>query len=101
MRTVAACLVLLVAGCLAANRLTQGFNAWTAEGARRLAIEREPVPLPAARMIDALDRDASVPRFWREGARIWIVDFIYTRCPSLCLAMGTQYQQLQREITLG
>jgi protein SCO1/2 len=97
-RTLAACLVLLAAGCLAASRLTEGFNAWTAEGARRLAIQREPVLLPAARMIDGLDRDASLPRFWCDGARVWIVDFIYTRCPSLCLAMGTEFQQLQREI---
>ena len=41
---------------------------------------------------------------WSEpqaGAKAYLVDFIYTRCPSVCLALGTHYQQMQRELQQG
>src|SRR3546814_8715573 len=30
--------------------------------------------------------------------RVAIVDFIYTRCQSICTALGSEFQQLQRQI---
>jgi protein SCO1/2 len=32
------------------------------------------------------------------GDKVWIVDFVYTRCVTLCLALGTVFQQLQAQI---
>jgi protein SCO1/2 len=33
-----------------------------------------------------------------QGQRVLIVDFVYTRCQTVCLALGSVFQQLQREI---
>ena len=38
---------------------------------------------------------------WSEpqaGAKAYLVDFIYTRCPTVCLALGSEFQQAQRAV---
>jgi protein SCO1/2 len=35
------------------------------------------------------------------GGRVWIVDFVYTRCQTVCSALGSIYQQLQQRILDG
>ncbi|WP_374473446.1 SCO family protein [Arenimonas sp.] len=73
---------------------TEGFRVLTSESARRLEVARDPLPLPGARLADGRELRAAL----RDDGRVVLVDFIYTQCESLCTALGTDYQQLQREI---
>lgn len=88
----------MLLGTWAAWAITGGFEALTSEQARRLDISRRQ---PAAPHITLVDQDGQVFPFdeWvRKQDRFLIVDFIYTGCQSLCRALGTEFQQLQRGI---
>ncbi|WP_406625270.1 SCO family protein [Acidovorax sp. SDU_ACID1] len=92
-----ACLGLAVAllGYLAGAWLTLDFRVWTQEGARRLAIVQAPVAAPEMTVHGPGLEAASLPALLRSGGGITIVDFVYTRCPTVCLALGSTFQQLQ------
>ncbi|MCG3144715.1 MAG: hypothetical protein HONDAALG_02168 [Gammaproteobacteria bacterium] len=92
LRTLCASAVLALAGGAAFYAGTDGLRAYTTESARRIAVREHPVAIPAV----ALETDS--------GARLdlgalrgrWLlVDFIYTRCPSYCRALGAELAQLQ------
>lgn len=102
LRTLLVSLALLLAGGAALSAATDRFQAFTTETARRLAVRRHPIQIP------------SVALQLQSGSRIsladlrgkWLlVDFIYTRCPSYCVALGGEFAQLQdtleRPLTQG
>lgn len=85
-RTLGASLVALAAGLAVTWAATDGFTAFTLETARRAAALAHPAPVPALplRFADGqLRRLADLPEQWL------LVDFVYTRCTSLCLAQGS------------
>lgn len=89
--------VVLVAAVLAAGVSalaweTEGFRVVTTEGARRLAIEREPVPLPDVALVDQDGIRFSLADY--RGKTV-LVDFIYARCPTLCGVLGDDFQRLR------
>ncbi|MGH8137560.1 MAG: SCO family protein [Steroidobacteraceae bacterium] len=93
LRTLLTSVALVLAGGAALGVATDGFRAFTTESARRLAVLDHPVEVP------------SVPLETQSGARMrfgdfhgqWLlVDFIYTRCPTVCLALGGDFARLQR-----
>lgn len=95
MRLLLSVLLVCVTAYAALHQLTEGFTALTAETARRNSIASSPRALPETQV---LTRDASVQdlnALFRDDGRTLIVNFIYTRCVTLCLAMGTELQQLQ------
>jgi len=93
----AACLALLTV--VAAGWLTHGFRIWTAEGARRLEVLRQPVAVPALAAIGPdFDGARPLPELVTDADAVTIVDFIYTRCRSVCAALGSGFQQLQARI---
>jgi protein SCO1/2 len=88
----------MLLGIWAAWAITERFEVITSEQARRLEISRRQPAVPDVRLID---QDGQAFRFgeWvREKKKLLIVDFIYTNCQSLCRALGTEFQQLQRSI---
>lgn len=93
-RTLAALAVIAVAALAAFWTATSGFRVLTSESARRLSVSRQPLVLPSARLAGGRELTAAI----RDDGRVVLVDFIYTQCESLCTALGTDYQQLQREI---
>lgn len=95
LRTASLCALLLWTAYASADWLTHGFQAWTAEGARRLEVALAPVPAPpvpvegpgvAARNLDAL---------LANGRDVTVVEFIYTHCQTVCLSLGGIFQQMQ------
>lgn len=93
LRTVLLCAGLLWAAWAGAAWLTHDFQAWTAEGARRLHVARTPVPAPAMPVEGpgvAADLHALLAR-----GDVTLVEFIYTRCETVCLALGGVFQQMQ------
>lgn len=81
--------------------LTHDFQIWTAEGARRLEVALAPVPAPATPLHGPDMADTSLPLLLSEGGGVTIVDFVYTRCQTVCLALGSTFQQLQANIQEG
>ncbi len=95
-RTLIATLAVLLIGVSALAGLTHGFSALTAETARREAVAARPIEIPALVGVDQLGAHQAMVN--PSDARVAIVDFIFTRCTSICLALGDSYQQMQRQI---
>jgi protein SCO1/2 len=87
-------LLLLFAGVAAPLIAARGFTAFTTDTARALKVASRPRRVPDVRLLDA----DSVTRTFGGDGRAMIVDFIATRCQSMCAAQNGIYQQLQREI---
>ena len=98
LRTTLLCALLLLAGWATASWLTFGFQAWTDEGARRLAVALRPVALPEV-LVDGAQLPArTLPALLAEGGGVTIADFFYTRCETVCLSLGSSFQQLQQAL---
>jgi protein SCO1/2 len=97
LRTAIACLALLVSAWASAAWLTHDFQVWTAEGARRLEVALRPVPTPEAAVEGpALPAGGVALRgLVADGRHVTIAGFFYTRCETVCLALGGTFQQLQ------
>jgi len=92
LRTLCASVALALAGGAVLYAGTDGLRAFTTEAARRVAVREHPVELPAV----ALETAAGERLDLRALRGRWLlVDFIYTRCPSYCRALGAEFAQLQ------
>ncbi len=84
-----------VIALLALADYTHGFTSYTYEGVRRARIDQQPVDVGNWALQDASGQTTRLTDF----ADDWLlVDFIYTRCPTICRALGSRYQQLERLI---
>ena len=98
MRSLVASVILLILAVAAFAAATDGFQVATSESARRLQVLRSPSSLPEVglRLADGR-RNGLHPDLAADG-RVVVLDFIYTRCETLCTALGSDFQRLQREI---
>jgi protein SCO1/2 len=91
LRTAIAAGLVCAIGLAVAHAATDGFQAYTLESARRLAALRAPTPVPDV-ALDLVDTGrtglSDVP------GQVLLVDFVYTRCPTYCVALGSVYAQL-------
>lgn len=95
LRTAVLSLLLALCGYVAADWLTHGFQVWTDEGARRLEVALQPVDAPRV-MVDGPGVAApDLPALLAQGGGVTIADFFYTRCQTVCLSLGSTFQQLQ------
>jgi protein SCO1 len=74
---------------------TGGFGAFTAETARRQEILRSPRPLPAATLEDQDGRIFSLQDY---RGRMLALEFIYTRCPTVCRTLGAAFRQIRDHV---
>ncbi|MCD6663966.1 MAG: SCO family protein [Comamonas sp.] len=94
LRTALLSLLVILGGYAAAAWLTHDFRVWTQEGSRRLEVALNPVPLPDVRL-----QGAPAPTLPEAAAgQVTIADFFYTRCQTVCLSLGSTFQQLQAEL---
>lgn len=94
-RTTLAVALACTAGLAVAHATTDGFQAFTLESARRLQALRSPSAVPELRLEFSDGRRAG---FAETPARAVLVDFIYTRCPTVCTALGSVYARLQERL---
>ena len=99
LRTALTSTAIAVLGGLSASWLTEDFEVWTAEGARRRAVIEAPVTVPPATLLGAGLTGHSLHGLLASPGRVTLVSFIYTRCPSVCLALGSSFQQLQAAVS--
>lgn len=95
LRTALLCGTLALGGYASAAWLTHDFQVWTAEAARRLEVALQPVATPAVRIDGAGIEGQPLSRLLADGKTVTVVDFVYTRCETVCVALGTVFQQLQ------
>ncbi|PLP97594.1 SCO family protein [Cupriavidus pauculus] len=99
--------VALALGAAAIHGMTYGFAAWTLDQRREVRIAQHTLRLPA---IDVRGQDGQRLRLFagpasgsgdaRAGGTpgVYIVDFIYTRCPTVCRALGAEFAQLSLQL---
>jgi protein SCO1 len=96
--TFALCLGVFFVGLWAIFMATAGGTAFTTESLRRSAVSQAPAAVPDYPVVDSQGRFQNLRTFLAQGHRVVIVDFVYTRCTTLCLALGSVFQQLQAQI---
>ncbi len=96
--TFAASLAVLLIGLAALFTATGGGAGFTTETLRRSQVAQAPAAIPDFSLVDAQGQLQSLHTLLAQDGRVWIVDFIYTRCPTLCLTLGSVFQQLQATI---
>lgn len=95
LRTSIASVALVLAGAALLAGATDGFRAFTSEAARRVAVHERPVMVPPV----ALETEAGDRINFVELRGSWLlVDFIYTGCQTLCLALGSDFARLEGEL---
>ncbi len=78
--------------------VTFGLRGWTTENIRRLRVPADPPHLQALRLATSTGISL-IP--WGSGEaepRLWLVTFMYTRCPTFCSALGIEFERLQRQL---
>lgn len=85
----------------AAQWLTHDYQVWTAEGARRLEIALHPLAAPRIAMEGPDIQGQSLDALLADGRSATIVDFMYTRCVTVCAVLGGVFQRLQTAIRDG
>lgn len=83
------------AGLAVAYAVTDGFQAYTLESARRLNALRSPRPVPDLTLDLA---DGGRARLFDVPGRVLLVDFVYTNCATYCMALGSVYSALQQRL---
>jgi protein SCO1 len=97
-RTACVSVVLAVLAYAAGSWLTLGYSVWTAEGARRLQVHRAPVPAPSISVVTPSQGTQPLAALLGPGRSVTVLSFFYTRCPSICLALGSTLQQMQQAL---
>jgi protein SCO1/2 len=95
LRTAMLCAAMALGGYASAAWLTHDFQVWTAEGARRLEVALSPVATPPVRVEGPGIAEQPLPPLLADGQSVTVVDFVYTRCQTVCLSLGSAYQQMQ------
>lgn len=98
MRSVLACLAVVVATGFALAGITAGFSVFTKEQARRMLVLQTRPVLLSDTLVESQGKDFVLKRVVQESGKFWLVDFIYTRCNAVCRVQGTDFQRMQRAI---
>jgi len=96
-RTLVATLVVLMFGIWIFLTSTFQGQALTTEALRQVELNESPKKLPPLVVIDSANQELEIAKLSRER-RVLIVDFIYTRCQTVCLSLGSVFQVLQTKI---
>lgn len=95
MRGVICLAIVLVLGVSGLWLGTDGLAAFTAETARRLDVARNPRPLPDVALEEIGDRVTQLGSF---AGKVVLIEFIYTRCPTICTSLGSAFEITRGEI---
>lgn len=74
---------------------TDGLAAFTTEGARRMEVLHSPRPLPAAVLED---QDGRAFQLQDYRGRLLAVEFIYTRCATVCRDLGRAFRRIRDRV---
>jgi protein SCO1/2 len=95
LRTIIASVWVILLGWGAASWMTDNFQVWTEEGARRLRVAVHPVAIPPVHIEGPNIAPTTLPALLRQENSVTIANFIYTRCQAVCLSLSAVFQQMQ------
>ncbi|MEZ5566050.1 MAG: SCO family protein [Gammaproteobacteria bacterium] len=98
LRTIIACAGFIILALGTAHWLTQDFEFWTAEGARRFDVAASAVATPDVAAVGPWLAASNLPDTLTNTGGVTIVNFIYTTCQTICQVLGTEFQDLQARI---
>ena len=98
LKTFAATAAVLIAGLVLLWFATGGGQAFTTENLRRQQVASQPQRIDAFDLTLASGQKTTLNAVLAPGGKVWLVDFVYTRCQTLCTSLGSIYQQLQAQI---
>ena len=98
LKTFAATTAVLIAGLILLWSATGGGQAFTTETSRRQQVASQPQRIEAFNLTLPSGEKTSLNAVLAPGQKVWLVDFVYTRCQTLCSSLGSIYQQLQTQI---
>jgi protein SCO1/2 len=81
-----------------AASITDGFELWTFEDVRREEAREGRLAAPAVRARTASGEEVELWAPRGDGSAVYLVDFIYTSCPTLCTVLGSEFSQMQSEL---
>ena len=99
-KTFLASILVLTLGIIVLLQATAHGNAFTTETLRRTEVASAPSLVPELSVYDADGNQNNLRQVLADGDKVWIVDFVYTRCQTICTTLGTVFQQLQQQIRL-
>ncbi len=88
------CIVILLGGG-AVWAATDGFRAFTEEGARRLYVAKHQPGIPELVLEDMNGDELTLGGKFQPPGKITLVEFIYTTCPTICQTAGGEYADLR------
>lgn len=92
LRTLLASVIVAAVGGAVLAAATDRFQAFTTETVRRVAVREHPVAIPPVRLETQSGARLNLADF---RGRWLLIDFIYTRCTTACVALGDEFAQLQ------
>ncbi len=94
----ALCLALALGLLTGLHGWTAGFEIWTYEGRRERQVEAGELQ---AATVALRGIDGRPVTLWSDDGAApaaYLVDFIYTRCPGVCQALGSEFQRMQAQL---
>ncbi len=98
LKTFAASTAVMAFGLACLLQATAMGNAFTTETLRRTEVANAPTLVPDFAVYDGAGNNRTLRQLLAGGAHVWIVDFVYTRCQTVCTSLGSVFQQLQQQI---
>ena len=98
LKTFAAATVVLLASLVMLFAATGGGQSFTTETLRRQHISQHAERVPTFDVTLSNGQRTQLAAVLGPGGKVWLVDFVYTRCQTLCTSLGSVYQQLQAQI---
>lgn len=98
MRSLFASLLVIVGALASLAWATDGFRALTTEQSRRLAIAESPLVVPDVELLTAQGGVQSLHQLVSAEPGVTVIGFFYTSCHGICLALSSDFQQLQARI---
>ncbi len=93
-----ACLLLCAGFAAALAWLTQGLRVWTLDDRREAMVAQRQLLAAPVMLRDARGKLFSPWSAVSPSAQVYLVDFVYTRCATICAALGPEFLRLQQDI---
>ena len=77
---------------------TDGWAVWTQETARRIRLVEDATLLPNPEIFDNTGKNKRLHQAYKKDDVV-LIDFVFTRCATVCLAMGYEFRELQSVIS--
>jgi len=87
--------LMIVLGTVSLSQATDSFTTWTAEQARRTQVQMDQTGLPNVELLSNKNTNLLLTD---RAKPLTVINFIYTRCPTVCNNFGFTFKRLQQAL---